>query len=238
MKRLSRWFLLSVISVSLFGTASVANAGVDVSFGVRVPIQNDGDLFFNISSRYFDRPVYVVDTWGRRFSNPDDLAVFLHICKYSRVGPDAVYAYRRQGMSWFDVGMRVGVPVETWYVPMAHQPGPPYGKAYGYWDKHRRNPNYRVRLTDRQTRDLTAVRMAHEYYGVSPQVAMDWRRNGDRVNTIMTREYRTRHNKHDRGHDGDWDDDRGGNHGGRGQGHGKDKDNGHGHDKDGKNRNH
>jgi hypothetical protein len=91
--------------------ASVARP-VDVSFGVRVPIQNDGDCF-SISRRAISTPVYVVDTWGRRFSNPDDLAVFLHICKYSRVGPDAVYAYRRQGMSWFDVGLRVGVPVET-----------------------------------------------------------------------------------------------------------------------------
>jgi hypothetical protein len=237
MKRLSRWFTLSLISVALLGTASVAQAGVDVSFGVRVPIDNDGDLFFNISSRYFDRPVTVVDTWGRRFSNPDDLAVFLHISTYSRVGPDTLYAYRRQGMSWFDISVRVGVPVETWYVPVTRRPGPPYGKAYGYWDKHRRNPNYRVRLTDRECRDLVAVRMAHEYYGVSPQVAMDWRRDGTRVNQIMTREYKSRHNKNDRSQqDRDHDDDRGGQHGGRGHGNGNG--NGNGHDKDGKNRNH
>ena len=65
MKSLARWIGLSVFTMALFGTLPSASAGVDVSFGVRAPIHNDGDLFFNISSRYFDRPVTVVDTWGQ-----------------------------------------------------------------------------------------------------------------------------------------------------------------------------
>jgi hypothetical protein len=195
--------------------AAPAQAGVDISFGIRAPIGSDNDLYFNIASRYYDRPVPMVSLWGRRLG-PDDLAVFLHICRYSRVSPDTVYAWRRQGMSWFDVGHRAGMPVDAWYIPVRHQPGPPYGKAYGYWDKHRRNPNYRIRLTDRQARDLVAVRMAHEYYGVPPQVAMDWRRSGTQMNVIMTREYHSRHrhdndraDRHDRdGRDHDRDHDR------------------------------
>jgi hypothetical protein len=45
--------------------------------------------------------------------------------------------------------------------------------------------------------------MAHEYYGVSPDVARNWRREGCDVRTMMTREYHTRHRdegRHD--HDG------------------------------------
>ena len=63
-----------------------------------------------------------------------------------------------------------------------------------------------MRLNDRQVRDLVSVRMAHEYYGVSPEVAMNWRRGGCDVRTMMTREYRTRHHE-DARHD--HDDDRG-----------------------------
>jgi hypothetical protein len=43
--------------------------------------------------------------------------------------------------------------------------------------------------------------MAHEYYQVSPEVAMNWRRGGDNVRTIMTREYRGRHRDGDRRYD-------------------------------------
>jgi hypothetical protein len=127
-------------------------------------------------------------------------------------------------MSWFDVGVRVGVPVDAWYVPVTVEPGPPYGKAYGYWRKHKKDPHYAVRLSDRQCRDLVAVRMAHDYYGVSPQVAMDWRRNGTKVNVIMTREYRARHHGAGSGEQ-DHDDENGD--GGHGHAHGR------GHDKHG-----
>jgi hypothetical protein len=67
-----------------------------------------------------------------------------------------------------------------------------------------------VKFSDREARDLVAVRMAHEYYGVTPEVAMNWRSNGANVKTIMTREYHTRHQDdahqnhgHQNGHGGD-----------------------------------
>jgi len=193
MKTLARRTVLGFVAAAMLAAGPATMAAVDVSFGGNFPVGDDGNLFFSISSRYFGRPMPVVDSWGSRFQNPDDLAVFLHICSQTRTSPEVVFSYRKQGMSWFNVGLRVGVPVDTWYVPVAVEPGPPYGKAYGYWRKHKKDPHYAVKLSDRQCRDLVAVRMAHDYYGVSPQVAMDWRRDGTKVNVIMTREYRTRH---------------------------------------------
>jgi len=238
MKRLVAIVFAALVIAVVAAGSSTARAGVDVSFGVNVPAGDDGRLFFSISSRYFDREPRVVDGWGRRFADPDDLTVFLYLCSHTRLTPEAVFAYRRNGLSWYDVGVRIGVPVDVWYVPVARDPGPPYGKAYGYWKKHQRDPRYVVRLSDRQARDLVCVRMAHEYYGVSPEVAMDWRRDGRDVRTIMTREYRSRHahdrydrddryDRHERhGHDDDQGEDHGGGHG---RGHGNKH--GHGHDK-------
>jgi hypothetical protein len=192
----NRWILGAALFVpALVLAAPAARAGIDVSFGVNAPVGDDGHLFFSISSRYFDRDPHVVDTWAHRFPNPDDLAVFFHICAQSHVAPEVVWSYRHQGLSWFDVGHRCGLPVDHWYVPVAHAPGPPYGKAYGHWDKYQHDSRHQVRLSDRECRDLVAVRMAHEYYGVSPEVAMDWRRNGKDVRTIMTREYHERHHE-------------------------------------------
>ena len=227
MKRLVTLVFAALVITAATAGSSTARAGVDVSFGVNAPIGDDGNLFFSISSRYFDREPRVVNDWGRRFSNPDDLAVFLYLSSRTRIAPEAIFSYRRNGLSWYDIGVRIGVPVDVWYVPVERDPGPPYGRAYGYWRKHQRDPHYVVRLSDRDVRDLVCVRMAHEYYGVSPEVAMDWRRDGRDVRSIMTREYRTRHG-HDHGdqyarrNDHDDEDD---------QGHGRGNKHGHGHEK-------
>ncbi len=222
MKYLARILGASCLAAAAIATVPAARAGVDVSFGMHAPVGNDGDLFFSISSRYFDRSPQVVMDWSRRIPNPDDLAVFLHICSHTRMTPDRVFAFRQQGLPWYDVGVRVGVPVDAWYVPVERDPGPPYGNAYGYWRKHQRDPHYTVRLSDHECRDLVSMRMAHEYYGVSPEVAMNWRRNGD-VRTVMTREYRSRHDEHERRGNGD-NDDQGDKHHGN---HGDHGDHGH-----------
>ena len=212
MRRIGGLFYASFAALALVAAAPASRAGADISFGVHAPLGDDGNFFFSISSRYFDRDPQVVDDWGRRFPNPDDLAVFLHICARSRLAPEVVYRYRRMGLPWYDVGLRVGLPADVWYVPVERDPGPPYGRAYGYRRNHERDPHRVVRLDDRQVRDLVCVRMAHEYYGVSPEVAMNWRRGGADTRTIMTREYRSRHHEgarrehdrddHDRDHRG------------------------------------
>ena len=219
----------AVLAVAATLYAPRASAGVDVSFGASVPVGDDGHLFFSISSRYFDRQPTVVETWARRYANPDDLAVSLWISQRSGRSPDFIFSLRRQGLGWFDIGTRCGVPVDAWYVPVpSGRVGPPYGKAYGYRDKHQHDPHYRVRLTDVDARNLVAVRMAHEYYGVSPETAMEWRRDGASVRSIMTREYRTRHGHDERRGPDKHDAGKGHGHGeghGNGNGHG-----GHGHD--------
>jgi len=193
MKRLMEISIASLVVLMSALTAPPSRAGVDISFGVNAPVGNDGNLFFSISSHYFDRQPQVVENWARRYPNPDDLAVFLQICAQSRQAPEIVFNYRNQGLSWYDVGVRVGLPVEVWYVPVAVEPAWPYAKPYKHYKKHKHDPEYVVRLSDRQVRDLVAVRMAHEYYGVAPEVAMDWRRGGSNVEVMMTREYHSRH---------------------------------------------
>lgn len=205
MRRIGGLLGVSFAALALVIAAPASPAGADISFGVHAPLGDDGNLFFSISSRYFDREPEVVNEWGRRFPNPDDLAVFLHVCAQSRLAPEVVYRYRRMGLPWYDVGLRAGLPADVWYVPVERDPGPPYGKAYGYRRNHERDPHQVVRLNDRQVRDLVTVRMAHEYYGVSPEVAMSWRRGGADVRTIMTREYRSRHHEEAR-REGDRDD--------------------------------
>jgi len=173
--------------------APPADAGFDVDFGANVRIDDDTDLFFAISSRYFSRDRAVVERWGRRYDHPDDLAVALFIARHSDISLASIFRLREEGRTWWEIGIRVGVPTDVWFVPVRRDPGPPYGHAYGYWKKHKHDPRSDYILADADVRNLVAVRMMHEYYRVDVDVAMDWRSDGRDLRALVSDEYRGRH---------------------------------------------
>jgi len=187
----ARLVTLTAVILVLTGV-SPAVAGLDIDFGANVKIDDDTDLFFSVSSRYFDRERCVVETWGARYSS-DDVAVAFFLARYGDRSPDYVFSLRRKGLSWWEISVRLGVPVDVWFVPVQRDPGPPYGKAYGHWKKHKKKNHETIVLTDVDLRNLVAVKMVHEYYGVSVEVAMEWRSSGRDVGSIVAVEYRDRH---------------------------------------------
>jgi len=193
---LLRYVLPLVFAFLAIAMVSPASADVDIDFGVAARIDDRTDLYFSISSRYFGRDHDTVSAWGARYHDPDDLAVVLFISKHSGRSLDELYALRQQrGLTWWEISVRFGVPAEVWFVPVRRDPGPPYGKAYGHWKKHKHDRGERVVLTDADLRNLVAVRMVHEYYGVSVDVAMEWRSSGRDLRGLMTDEYEKRHGK-------------------------------------------
>jgi hypothetical protein len=195
MKRFNWMLGAAFIALSAGIAAPASRAAVDVRIGARVP-GPEGNLFFSISSQYFHRDPQSVSDWSRRFRNPDDLAVFFYIVQRSWSSAEQVYSLRMRGLPWYEVGRQCGVPFNAWYVTYDGRPSGRYSRPYRYYDRYRQDPRYAARLSDREIRDLVAVRMAHEYYGVTPETAMDWRRNGSDVQVIMTREYE--HHRRDR----------------------------------------
>ncbi len=185
--------LLAVMTLGLVLVGGQpASAGLDVDLGASVRVGDDTDLFVNISSRYFGRDSRMVADMGTRYSDPDDLSVALFLAHRSRRDPVEIWRLRERGLSWWDIGMRFNIPADAWFVAVRRRPGPPYGNAYGHW-KNGKNSAYR--MTDADARNLVAVRMIHEYYGVPVNVAMEWRASGQSIRTLMTREYRHRHGK-------------------------------------------
>jgi hypothetical protein len=171
-----------------------ARATLDISFGAAVHTDDDTDVYLAVSTRYFERDRADVNRWNRECRDPDDLAVALFIASHCGKNPDLVFSMHKGGLSWWDVSLRLGVKPDVWFVPVRRDPGPPYGKAYGYHKKHGRHPD-QMRLTDADLRNLVAVRVLHDYYGVSAEVAMDWRSSGRSLREITAGEYRTRHGK-------------------------------------------
>jgi hypothetical protein len=173
--------------------ACPAFGGVDIDFGASIRLGDHTDLYFAISSRYFGHDRATVERVAVRYSNPDDLAVSLYLSKRSGLPPDEIHVLRGRGLSWWEISVRVGLKPDIWFVAVDRHPGPPYGKAYGHWKKHRRGERGEWRLTDGQIRDLVAVRMVHEYYGLPVDAAMALRASGRNLTVIMADEYGKRH---------------------------------------------
>jgi len=190
--------LAAVVLVSALATGAApdALAAVDIDFGAAVNVGDDASIYLAVSSRYYDRDAGDMGRWERRCGGPDDLAVAMFICRRSHATPGQVIALRVEGLDWWAIGVRFGVPVDAWFVPVQRDPGPPYGKAYGHWRQRRWGDDDRpFSLSDDDARNLVAVRFLHEYYGVSVEAAMEWRSSGHSLRDLTAGEYRNRHGK-------------------------------------------
>jgi hypothetical protein len=184
--------LIVLLGMTVF--AAAAQAGTDVDFGADVKLWDDEDIYFSVAARYFDRDPGHVRKWNRDCLESDDLAVALFLARHSGRSPSFVLTLRREGASWWDIGVGLGVDVDVWFLPVEQDPGPPYGRAYGHW-KNGKKAKKRWTLTDEDCRHLVAVRLLHEYYGVSVEAAMEWRAGGKELKHLTAGEYRNRHVK-------------------------------------------
>jgi hypothetical protein len=182
-----------VVALATTVCAGQASAGVDVCFGAALQIGDDTEVYLAFSSRYYDREEEDVRRWHRHCGESDDLAVALFVARQSGRNPDDVLILRGQGLAWWEISLRLGVKPEVWFVPVTRNPGPPYGNAYGRWKKHGKGGPDKIALSDAEARDLVAVRMLHEYYGVTAEMAMDWRASGKGLRELSAGEYRRRH---------------------------------------------
>jgi len=181
------------ILFSSFSSLLFAGLGVDVDLGIGSTTGND-DLYFRINAHYFDRdPNYVYAT-AKRLRVPDvELPIVLFLSAHSKKDVDFILQLHNRGLSWWDVSLRIGIPVSVYFYDLPYDPGPPYGKAYGHWKKHKRNSAHRIILTDREMYDLVSLQVACNYYGLPQRDVMRLRSEGRDFKVILSDEYRHRH---------------------------------------------
>jgi hypothetical protein len=170
-----------------------AQAGLDVDLGATLKVGDDTDVFLSVSARYFDRERRDVEQWHGKCVDPDDLAVLLFISRSTGKSPARVMQLRLEGQPWWEIGRRLGMGADVWFVPVRRDPGPPYGKAYGHWRKHGKDSHHELDLSDDDVRNLVAVRLLHEYFDVEVEVAMEWRSSGKDLRSLAAGKYQERH---------------------------------------------
>jgi hypothetical protein len=202
------------------GTLASAGLSVNLDFLFKPDPKNDSQVYLHIANTAYQPPIEQVRTVYPQMKTPEtDFPVLLFLANEAHVSLSAVWDLRAKGLPWVQVMTKVNVPPDRIFVPMQRDPGPPYGKAYGYWKKH---PKEHVAVTDDDIYYWVNVRSQAKYFNVPPETVVAWREAGPTWKAVAGTQYRGKHDK-DQNQGGD---DQGEDHG---NGHSKGKGKGKGH---------
>lgn len=158
--------MLKKIAVLIgFLTATTATAQqVDVG----ASFSSEGlDAFYLSIGNHYGAPVTSVTHVGT-YVPVYEVPVVYHVAHYAHVEPSVVLGLRRAGRSWTDITLHFGLSPEIYYVPLEFDPGPPYGRAYGYYKKHPRARWSTIRLVDADVVNLVNLRFLSEHHHIEP----------------------------------------------------------------------
>lgn len=171
---------IAVVFLLTAATASAQNISAGVSIG-----DGHNGFFFAVSNYYHvpeSRVVYVRDHYA---VNDEELPVVFFLASRAHVDPRVIIDLRmRRRMSWLDITFRYGLTPEIYYVPVTRV-APPYGNAYGYYKKHKKNYR-RVVLADADVVNLVNLRFMSDYHKVAPELVMERRGKGEKFVVMNT----------------------------------------------------
>ncbi len=229
--------------LALLLACGAARAAVAFDVAVGMNVNEDTRIFLNVTNQVWQPAAPTAIIQRCRYPE-DDFPVVAFLAFQSHRDPNFILQLRAEGYPWADIFYRVHVDPGVLFVGMDRDPGPPYGRAWGYWRNHPRGgPQGRLYFSDRDVVGLVKVQTAARHFGASPYSVLDAQHQGRRVEVYTAGRWREKHGRDhwsegrgdqagpgrghgDRGHQG-------GNpgHGDEGKGHGKGHGNGHGNDK-------
>jgi len=157
----------------------------EVNFGLSIGDDGIKGFYLAIGEHYRvpEREVVVV----RERNIPDEeLPVVFFLARETGVAPETIVKLRLGGKSWMDITLQLGRAADVFYVPIVHDPGPPYGKAYGYYKKHDRRHWNEIRLADADIVNFVNLKFICERYSCPPDDVIKLRGKGRSFSTINT----------------------------------------------------
>lgn len=146
----------------------------DVTLGMG--LSDDQRVFLNVTNDHFAPPPAVAVALVQRAASPvDDFPVILLLAKAGRRSPEDILRLRQEYLSWSDIMFRMNISPSALFTGITRDPGPPYGKAWGYWKKH---PRERLVIRDRDVVGLAKLQVASARHHVSPYTLIAERNKG------------------------------------------------------------
>ena len=172
-----------VLALALCSGTRPASAATSFDFLFSMDhVTNDSQFFLNVAvTDYgYSRPVLEPILPRLRYVEVD-LPVVLFLAHESGRPVDAIVGQRPQGRSGWGIFERAGVRPDVLFVGIDRDPGPPYGKAWGYWKKR---PKV-VRFSDADVAGLVQVQIGARAAGLPPYEVARARGQGKRVATLV-----------------------------------------------------
>jgi hypothetical protein len=157
----------------------------EVNVGLSIGDEGIKGFYLAIGEHYRvpEKEVVVV----RERNIPDEeLPVVFFLARETHVAPETIVKLRLGGKSWMDITLQLGRTAEMFYVPIVHDPGPPYGKAYGHYKKHDRHHWNEIRLADNDIVNFVNLKFICERYSCPPDDVIKLREKGRSFSTINT----------------------------------------------------
>jgi len=167
-------FRLAFFATAMALTLSAITTKGDVSVGLSA--DNDGikSFYLSIGEQYRvpEKEVIIV----RERNIPDDeLPVVFFIARQATIEPSVIVKLRLEGKSWIDITAHFGLSPAIYYVAFQKDPGPPYGKAWGYYKKHKKDEWKTIKLADADIVNFVNIKFMSERYGYSPDEVIKMR---------------------------------------------------------------
>lgn len=182
-RRTSRLNPTALALAMMLAVGPAANAGASFDFLFSMSNVSDDDQYFlnlAVSNYGYDRRI-LEPVLPRIRSVEVDLPVILFLAKESGRPVDFIVDMRAQGLSWTLVIARLALPVDVLFVGIDRDPGPPFGKAWGYWRKSPRS----VRLSDADVTGLVQLQIGARASGLAPFELARARGEGKRIVTLV-----------------------------------------------------
>lgn len=219
-------FIISGFFVFLVADPTPSLAETQWSVGVSGGDEDIRSFHLSIGDYYHvpEREVVIVHSRG---IYEEELPVVFFIAQQAHVSPGAIVDLRLRGMNWMDITFHFGLSPEIYYVPVRQ--GPPYGHAYGYYQKRSNGGWHRDDLGDADIVNQVNLKFISEHYQYAPEEVMKYRSEGQNF-TIIDRDIRQRKQGKPQGHSQEQkksgDDKQNNNQKDNNQGKGQDKDKG------------
>ncbi|HUD70734.1 MAG TPA: hypothetical protein VMQ62_02130 [Dongiaceae bacterium] len=160
--------LFAAAAVLLCASATARAGDLVIDAGLSIDLSDDARFFLNLSNRQYAPPQPVAIDLLQRCPQPaDDFPVVLFIAEAAHKNPAAILDLRLKGRSWGEIMVSLRVTPDLLFTGMDRDPGPPYGRAWGYWKKNRASKSP-WRLDDPDIVALAKLQTVSAYYRVSP----------------------------------------------------------------------
>ncbi|MEJ5227103.1 hypothetical protein [Thermodesulfovibrio sp.] len=140
----------------------------DIDFGMHLENDELKEFYLSISDYYNVpvRDVYVVrDRYP--FIKDEELPILFFIVKEAKLQPHIILHYRKMGLSWYDIMVRVRLKPEQCFERYIVIEGPPYGKAWGHYKKHQKRF---IVFRDVDIVELSNIHFISNYYHERPDI--------------------------------------------------------------------